>query len=59
MTMSLTALWFSLAWPSAVNLALAKVEAQLRHYKEKIQDRRRTPSAGEAGGPPLEEPSEE
>jgi putative sigma-54 modulation protein len=32
---------------TALDLALAKVEAQLRRYKEKIQDHRRTPSAGE------------
>jgi len=44
---------------AAVDLVLDKMEGQLRRYKEKIQDRRRTPSAGEAGGPPLEEPSEE
>jgi putative sigma-54 modulation protein len=44
----------------AVDLALAKIEQQLRRYKEKIQDRRRTPSTGEVSAPPaLEEPSEE
>jgi ribosome-associated translation inhibitor RaiA len=32
---------------AAVDLALGKAEAQLRRYKEKIQDRRRRPSAGE------------
>ena len=37
---------------AAVDLALAKLEGQLRRYKEKIQDHRRTPSTGEvAGGP--------
>ena len=35
---------------AAVDLVLDKVEAQLRRYKEKIQDHRRTPSAGEVGG---------
>ncbi|MGL4550158.1 MAG: ribosome hibernation-promoting factor, HPF/YfiA family [Gemmataceae bacterium] len=32
----------------AVDLTLHKLEAQLRRYKEKIQDHRRTPHAGEA-----------
>ncbi len=32
---------------AAVDLALGKLEMQVRRYKEKIQDRRRTPSAGE------------
>ncbi len=40
---------------AAVDLVLDKLEGQLRRYKEKIQDHRRTPSAGEvaggAGGP--------
>lgn len=39
---------------AALDMALNKLEAQLRRYKEKIQDRRRRPSAGEtagAGGP--------
>jgi putative sigma-54 modulation protein len=45
---------------AAADLALAKLEAQLRRYKEKIQDHRRTPPTGEvAGAPALEEPSEE
>ena len=45
---------------AAVDLAVDKVEGQLRRYKEKVQDRRRTPSAGEvAGTPALEEASEE
>jgi putative sigma-54 modulation protein len=40
---------------AAVDLALHKVQGQLRRYKEKIQDHRRTPSAGEvAGGPRLD-----
>jgi putative sigma-54 modulation protein len=34
----------------AVDLALHKLEAQLRRYKEKIQDHRRTPHIGDAGG---------
>jgi len=32
---------------AAVDLALSKVQGQLRRYKEKIQDHRRTPSTGE------------
>ena len=45
---------------TAVETALHRVEAQLRRYKEKIQDHRRTPSAGEvAGAPAPEEPPEE
>ena len=36
----------------AVDLALHKLEAQLRRYKEKIQDHRRTPHVGDAGGTP-------
>ena len=45
---------------AAVDLAVDKLEAQLRRYKEKVQDRRRTPSTGEvAGTPALEETSEE
>jgi len=35
---------------TATDLVLAKLEGQLRRYKEKIQDRRRTPSAGEVTG---------
>ncbi len=35
---------------AAVDLALAKLEGQLRRYKEKVQDRRRRPSAGEGTG---------
>jgi len=45
---------------AAVDLVMAKVEGQLRRYKEKIQDHRRRPSTGQvAGAPALEEPSEE
>jgi ribosome-associated translation inhibitor RaiA len=45
---------------AAVDLVLAKLEGQLRRYKEKIQDHRRTPSTGEvAGAPSLEESTEE
>jgi putative sigma-54 modulation protein len=36
---------------AAVDLVMAKIEGQLRRYKEKIQDRRRTPSAGEVNSP--------
>jgi putative sigma-54 modulation protein len=35
---------------AAVDLVVDKLEGQLRRYKEKIQDRRRTPSAGEVTG---------
>jgi putative sigma-54 modulation protein len=46
--------------PAAVDLALDKIALQLRRYKEKIQDHRRTPSTGEAaGGPGAEEPADE
>ena len=44
---------------AAVDLVLAKLEGQLRRYKEKIQDRRRTPSAGEVTGVPAPEESTE
>ena len=45
---------------AAVDLVMAKLEGQLRRYKEKLQDRRRTPSAGEvAGAPPQPETDEE
>jgi len=36
----------------AVDLALHKLEAQLRRYKEKIQDHRRTPHAGDVPATP-------
>lgn len=35
---------------AATDQVLAKVEQQLRKYKEKIQDHRRTPSTGEVAG---------
>jgi putative sigma-54 modulation protein len=45
---------------AAVDLALDKLEGQLRRYKGKIQDHRRTPSAGEvAAGPRREEATED
>ena len=45
---------------AAVDLALAKLEMQVRRHKEKLQDRRRTPSAGEvAGAPPAADTGEE
>jgi putative sigma-54 modulation protein len=45
---------------TATEGALAKLENQLRRYKEKIQDHRRAPSAGDvAGAPATEEPVEE
>jgi ribosome-associated translation inhibitor RaiA len=36
-----------------------KLEGQLRRHKEKLQDRRRTPSAGEVAGTPAPEPGGE
>ena len=45
---------------AAVDLVLDKLEHQVRKYKEKIQDHRRTPSTGEvAGAPRLEDIVEE
>jgi putative sigma-54 modulation protein len=45
---------------AAVDLVMAKLEGQLRRYKEKVQDHRRTPSVGEVVRPPaLEEPGED
>src|SRR6266540_1470136 len=45
---------------TAADGALAKLEKQLRRYKERIMEHRRTPSAGEvAGAPATEEPTEE
>ena len=44
---------------AAVDLVMAKLEGQLRRYKEKVQDRRRTPSVGEVIRPPAEEESSE
>lgn len=35
---------------AAVDLVLQKLEGQVRRYKEKLQDRRRTPSVGEVAG---------
>ena len=40
---------------AAVDLALDKLALQLRRYKEKIQDHRRTPSVGEVSGAPAAE----
>jgi putative sigma-54 modulation protein len=42
---------------AAVDLVMAKLEGQLRRYKEKIQDHRRTPSTGEVTGAPAAEES--
>ena len=44
---------------AAVDLVMNKLEGQLRRYKEKIQDHRRTPSAGEVTGTPAPEPGSE
>jgi putative sigma-54 modulation protein len=45
---------------AAVDLVVDKLEGQLRRYKEKIQDHRRTPSTGKvAGAPNFEESTEE
>jgi len=40
---------------AAVDLAMAKLEQQLRRYKEKIQDHRRRPSTGQVAGAPSPE----
>jgi putative sigma-54 modulation protein len=37
---------------AAVDLVVDKLESQLRRYKEKIQDHRRTPSTGQVAGAP-------
>jgi putative sigma-54 modulation protein len=45
---------------AAVDLVMAKLEGQLRRYKEKIQDHRRRPSVGDvSAAPAVEEPGEE
>jgi putative sigma-54 modulation protein len=45
---------------AAVDLVLDKLQQQLRKYKEKIQDHRRTPATGDvSGASAVEEPSEE
>jgi putative sigma-54 modulation protein len=45
---------------AAVDLVMAKLEGQMRKHKEKLQDHRRTPHAGEGvGAPAPEEGSEE
>jgi putative sigma-54 modulation protein len=45
---------------AAVDLVLDKLEKQVRKYKEKIQDHRRTPSTGQVpGAPASENPSDE
>ncbi len=45
---------------AAVDLVLEKQERQVRRYKDKIQDHRRTPSTGKAAGTASrEEPSDE
>jgi len=44
---------------AAADLALHKLQMQLRRYKEKIQDHRRTPSTGEVAGAPSFDATEE
>ncbi|MFO0880264.1 MAG: ribosome-associated translation inhibitor RaiA [Gemmataceae bacterium] len=44
---------------AAADLALHKIQGQLRRYKEKIQDHRRTPSTGEVAGAPRSDAGEE
>jgi putative sigma-54 modulation protein len=44
---------------AAVDLVLDKLERQVRRYKEKIQDHRRTPSTGKAAGAPADEETSE
>ena len=43
---------------AAVDLVVNKLEGQLRRYKEKVQDHRRTPSTGHVTGGPEETPEE-
>lgn len=42
---------------TAVEAVLLKLEGQLRRYKEKVQDHRRRPSAGEVAGTPTQQGS--
>ena len=44
---------------AAVDLCLDKIQGQIRRYKEKIMDHRRTPSAGEVGGAGTEQEATE
>ena len=44
---------------AAVDLVLDKLERQVRRYKEKIQDHRRTPAAGKGAGTESPEEPEE
>ena len=45
---------------AAVDLVIDKLDQQVRKYKEKIQDHRRTPSAGDvAGAPSLDDAGEQ
>jgi putative sigma-54 modulation protein len=44
---------------AAVDLAMDKILAQLRRYKQKIQDHRRTPSTGEVAHPSANEEATE
>jgi putative sigma-54 modulation protein len=44
---------------TAVDMTLAKLESQIRRYKEKIQDHRRNHSAGEVTGAPKVTDTEE
>lgn len=43
---------------TAVDMTLAKLEGQIRRYKEKIQDHRRDRSAGEVEAPTLDDTEE-
>jgi putative sigma-54 modulation protein len=42
---------------AAVDAVVDKLEGQLRRYKEKVQDHRRTPSTGQVAQAPAEEES--
>lgn len=44
---------------AAVDLVEHKLEGQIRRYKEKLQDHRRTPSVGEVAGSAREEAGED
>ena len=44
---------------TATDAAVAKIEGQLRKYKERIQEHRRAPSASDLAGKPTEEEFDE
>lgn len=44
---------------AATDMVMAKLEQQLRKYKEKIQDHRRRPSTGQVAGAPAPDETQE